>query len=105
MPRVANSKLIPTDLTWHSTAEDALEWLSMTLSEDSGPSSSRGDKLVTLSELTILVKHLKEHKIQFQFIECSPDDPEEVAKLLLRLADVDGDEGLNGQEFGMLWQL
>ena len=110
MPRGARSnskilKLIPTDLTWHSTAEDALEWLSMTLSEDSRWSSSRGDKLVTLKELTIIVKHLKEHKIPYQFIENSSDDPEEVAKRLLRLADVDGNDGLNEQELGMLWDL
>ena len=110
MPRVDPSdpkiaKVVPTDLTWHSTAEDALQWLSMTLSDASKLNSTRGDKLVQLNELSVLVKHLKEHKIQFQHIENSEDDPEDIAKHLLRLSDVDGDDGLNDREFEMLWQL
>ena len=98
-------KVVPKDLTWHSTAEDALHWLSMTLDDASKVKSTRGDKLVELNELTVLVKHLKEHKIQFLYIEDSADDPEDIAKNLLRLSDVDGDEGLNDREFEMLWQL
>ena len=115
-------KVVPKDLTWHSTAEDALHWLSMTLDDASkvepitrGPSLMRQRskavadallaKLVGLDELTVLVKHLKEHQIKFLHIEDSEDDPEDIAKNLLQLSDVDGDERLNDREFEMLWQL
>ena len=93
-------------MTWHSTAEDALHWLSMTLDDASKVEPiTRANKLVGLDELTVLVKHLKEHQIKFLHIEDSEDDPEDIAKNLLQLSDVDGDERLNDREFEMLWQL
>ena len=97
-------RVVPIDLTWHSSSDEAREWISMTCAEAGALKSMREDGVVTAAELTHLVRHLKQRNIPFVFLD-SADEPSAIAKHLIKLADLDGDSALSNQEFTMLWQL
>jgi hypothetical protein len=99
--QVTNAKrIIPNDLVFTSTYEDAREWLDM-----SCPHQERmRAPMVTLKELVELVKHMKGQKLSFAPLQKS-DDPMVISKELMKCADLDGDEALDDNEFEMLWRL
>ena len=99
------AKVVPKALGWHSSAEDAREWMTLTMAGKGGPNSSKRDEsMINVESLTDLVKHLREQKVPFRFLDIAEDPGKNAAKLI-GLADVDGDNTLCEREFDMLWEL